>query len=124
MKNNLILRIIAVLSLSLLPLTSISQVDSIYEEPAIYIPNSFTPNYDGYNDVWRVDGIGIESIEIIIMNKWGKPVFTSTDLHTTWDGSNNQGDYFVQNEIYSYIVKWKPINNQIKVLTGNISVLR
>ncbi|MEJ7692463.1 gliding motility-associated C-terminal domain-containing protein [Daejeonella sp.] len=58
--------------------------------PGIVIPNAFTPNGDGVNDVLTVlidNSIKIKAFKII--NKWGDVVFTSTDIYNYWDGSWN-----------------------------------
>ena len=53
---------------------------------ALYVPNTFTPNDDGKNDNFEPKGVGIESFEIYIYNRWGEEVFYSDDLEIVWDG--------------------------------------
>ena len=63
--------------------------------PDLLIPDVLTPNNDGYNDTWRIQGIqAFEKIEIYIFNRWGDEVFTYTgsgfDYHDPakqWDGT-------------------------------------
>jgi gliding motility-associated-like protein len=52
----------------------------------VYIPNSFTPNGDGRNDVLRVYSNVIRSMRIVIFNQWGEKVYESTDQNMAWDG--------------------------------------
>ena len=55
-----------------------------------YIPNAFTPNGDGLNDVFRIYGMPVENItqfNMQIYNRWGQIVFTSNDIQTGWDGT-------------------------------------
>jgi gliding motility-associated-like protein len=57
-------------------------------------PTGFTPNGDGYNDKWVIDGIegpGFERVEIKIFNRWGEIVFESSGTYTPWDGKNQKG---------------------------------
>lgn len=54
----------------------------------IYIPNAFTPNGDGVNDVLLVYGTAIASVRLMIYNQWGKQLFISTDLLKGWDGTS------------------------------------
>jgi gliding motility-associated-like protein len=52
----------------------------------VYIPNAFTPNNDGYNDLFIPYGYGIEKIQMTIFDRWGAVVFNSDDEHKGWDG--------------------------------------
>ena len=53
----------------------------------IYCPNAFTPNGDGRNDKWNVEGENIASIKFFIYDQWGELLFTSTSLQNGWDGT-------------------------------------
>jgi gliding motility-associated-like protein len=52
----------------------------------VYIPNSFTPNGDGRNDVLRVYSNVIRSMKFVVFNQWGEKVYESTDQNMAWDG--------------------------------------
>lgn len=82
-----------------------------------YVPDVFTPNGDGLNDIFMAKGLesGIESFSMHIYNRWGQKVFHSNDMNLGWDGSSakqkNQSGY------YSYIIFIKDaldINHEIK----------
>lgn len=53
----------------------------------VYIPNSFTPNGDGRNDVLRVYSNVIRSMKFVVFNQWGEKIFESTDPNLAWDGT-------------------------------------
>ncbi|THU40431.1 T9SS type B sorting domain-containing protein [Niastella caeni] len=53
----------------------------------IFIPNSFTPNGDGLNDVLRVYGYKIKEMKLVVFNQWGEKLFESADQSRGWDGS-------------------------------------
>ena len=57
-------------------------------ETLLYYPNSFSPNEDGLNDVFKITGeaIQIEDFHIQIFNRWGKLMFESKDISKGWDG--------------------------------------
>jgi gliding motility-associated-like protein len=55
----------------------------------IYVPNAFTPNGDGVNDVLLVYGTAIVSVKLMVYNQWGTQLFLSTDINKGWDGTNN-----------------------------------
>jgi gliding motility-associated-like protein len=54
----------------------------------IYVPNAFTPNGDGVNDVLFVYGTAITSVRFMIYSQWGKQLFLSTDISKGWDGTS------------------------------------
>jgi gliding motility-associated-like protein len=53
----------------------------------VYIPNSFTPNGDGRNDVLRVYSNVIRSMKFVVFNQWGEKVYESSDQNMAWDGT-------------------------------------
>jgi gliding motility-associated-like protein len=57
----------------------------------VYIPNLFSPNHDGSNDVFRVRANGIGQIAFRIFNRWGEMVFETSDIQRAtaagWDGT-------------------------------------
>ncbi|MCB0794629.1 MAG: gliding motility-associated C-terminal domain-containing protein, partial [Flavobacteriales bacterium] len=57
------------------------------EEPDIFVPNAFTPNGDGNNDVLFVRGRFITDLEFKIFDRWGEKVFETTDQAVGWDGT-------------------------------------
>jgi gliding motility-associated-like protein len=56
-------------------------------KPPVYIPNGFTPNGDGVNDMWFVYGTGIKDFKATVYNRWGEKVFESDDQFQGWDGT-------------------------------------
>ena len=68
------------------------------------VPNIFTPNGDGNNDVFLVNAKHMNSYSIVIYNRWGKKVFESTDATQSWDGKN------VVDGTYYYVLKAEGVN--------------
>jgi gliding motility-associated-like protein len=56
-------------------------------EPTLFVPNAFTPNGDGHNDLFRVFAGSIRSFRMVIYNRWGEKLFQTTDMHAGWDGT-------------------------------------
>jgi gliding motility-associated-like protein len=54
--------------------------------PILYIPEAFSPNGDGKNDLFKVFGRYIEQVDIMIYNRWGTLVFHSNKLENGWNG--------------------------------------
>lgn len=59
------------------------------EETNVYLPNAFSPNADGNNDVLYVRGKGIETVNLVVYDRWGEQVFKTTDQSIGWDGTFN-----------------------------------
>ncbi|MDX2287147.1 MAG: gliding motility-associated C-terminal domain-containing protein [Bacteroidia bacterium] len=56
---------------------------------AIYVPNAFTPNDDGYNDEFYPVGIGVEEVRLDIYTRWGYRIATLNSMSERWDGRVN-----------------------------------
>jgi gliding motility-associated-like protein len=85
----------------------------IVEFFSIYIPNAFTPDGDGINDVLQVQSTGLDesAFEIDVFDRWGGKVFSSTDPDQPWLGNRNGGEYFLPDGVYAYRVKARPLNS-------------
>jgi gliding motility-associated-like protein len=54
----------------------------------VYVPNSFTPNADGLNDVLRVYSNVIRTLRFVVYNQWGEKIAESTQPTNVWDGTH------------------------------------
>ena len=94
---------------------------------AIYIPNSFSPNNDGINDVFLVSGnaLDIEVFDLTIFNRWGQVVFHSTDPRIAWTGEFNNGEYYGDTSVYLYRLTVKSVFDvESRELSGSIQLIR
>lgn len=71
----------------------------IQPDVPIFIPDIFSPNGDGSNDILYVRGIGISRMEFHLYNRWGEEVFTTNNPEVGWDGVHRglpalSGSYF------------------------------
>ena len=57
----------------------------------ILIPNVFTPDGDGSNDVWYIPNSGMEEFHVVIFDRWGAKVFETTADEIRWDGRSTSG---------------------------------
>ena len=89
----------------------------------VYIPNAFTPNGDGVNDVFSVYGIGLESVGLKIFNRWGEKIFDSGDNQwASWDGTY-QG-VLQPVGVYVYYAELMFLDGTKKVKEGSITLIR
>lgn len=85
------------------------------------LPDSFSPNGDGINDVWRIPGLaGLSDYEIKIFNRQGNTVFYTKNKPKDFDGRLNNVDLPVG--VYYYVIELK--NNNCKRLHGSIMLIR
>jgi gliding motility-associated-like protein len=106
---------------------SITRNVEIFEIFEIYAPNTFTPDGDGINEIWRIEGIDIDpsNFTMEIFNRWGDMVFQTFDFETVWDGSYMTGDHYVPDGVYVYhIVAYSLSDGIQKELFGHINVIR
>ncbi|MFH1321973.1 MAG: gliding motility-associated C-terminal domain-containing protein [Bacteroidota bacterium] len=69
---------------------------------SLYIPNTFTPNGDGLNDMFGPAGTGISEFQLQIFNRWGEMIFESDNINNQWDGKFR--NRIVQTGAYVYMV--------------------
>ena len=98
---------------------------------AVYIPNTFTPNNDGWNDAWKIIldlGCWVD-IEFRIYNRWGGLVFEgygdNYESYPYWDGSMQGGPSYVADGIYVYTFTARRWNSpQVHQKNGHITIFR
>lgn len=90
-------------------------------ENLLYIPNSFTPNGDQNNDLWKIEGVCIGQIDCRIYNRWGEEVGVLKDINETWNGRHN--GLAVPDGIYTYTIVVNYSNSKIEFKSGFIAVL-
>ncbi|MEO8591300.1 MAG: gliding motility-associated C-terminal domain-containing protein [Flavobacteriales bacterium] len=105
---------------------STSVVVKVYEmrcdAPDIFVPNTFTPNGDGNNDVLFVRGHAIKDLEFLVFDRWGEKVFETTDQTLGWDGSYKGKP--VDPAVFVYHLTAYCIDGQRYFTKGNVTVIR
>lgn len=91
----------------------------IFENPSsVFIPNIFTPNGDGHNDIFKIDAVSMAEESMLIFNRWGKKVYEWSNLGGSWDGENNSdGTYY-------YIFQGRGRDKIEYNLNGTITLMR
>jgi gliding motility-associated-like protein len=93
---------------------SIELIVRVKTDRDVYIPNIFTPNDDGSNDVFFVRNLS-DNAELIITNRWGKEVYKSKSYKNDWKGEGaTDGIYFYQLSLEN----GDPITGWVEVLRG------
>jgi len=99
--------------------TAFGFIKIIGDQVNIYIPNAFSPNGDGINDVFEISGIGIKSYSYNIYNRWGEHIFGGS---TGWNGTY-QG-MPVPESVYIYQLDVIDVDGIHHYLSGNVTVMR
>jgi gliding motility-associated-like protein len=88
----------------------------------IYIPNVFTPNGDGNNDVFLVYGTGITKFEMNIFDRWGTKLFVSKDQLQGWDGTYK--GVLSKQDAYTYLIIYTALDGKKVEKTGHVTLLK
>ncbi len=88
----------------------------------IFIPNAFTPNGDGFNDVLFVRGNFISTMELHIYNRWGQEVFSTTSQSIGWDGKFD--GKILEPDVFGYYMDIGCPNQKTFFKKGNITLLK
>lgn len=90
--------------------------------PTLYIPNSFSPNGDLINDIFKPEYIGFIEIELLIFDRWGVQIFKTNDLNGGWNGKYKEGD--CQMGVYIYKLSAKDIFSKTLDKVGHVTLIR
>jgi gliding motility-associated-like protein len=89
----------------------------------VWIPEGFSPNGDGKNDYFIIDGNEYYKINLEVYNRWGAVVYQSKDYQNDWNGFSNVGVHMDNLQLpdgtYFYIVK---LNNGEIPIQGSITI--
>lgn len=100
-----------------------SHIVEVKEELALYVPNTFTPDDDGKNDVFYVVASGIDQyrVELWIFDRWGLLIYFNRGVEG-WDGTY-KGEP-CQQDTYVWMVKAPNENGILKTYRGHVNLLR
>ena len=96
------------------------QIDASF---LLEVPNVFTPNNDGKNDLFKVKAEGVESYNLTIFNRWGQLLFQRDSGPIEWDGRMSSG-VAASDGIYFYILEVTPYSGSAETRKGTITIIR
>jgi gliding motility-associated-like protein len=83
-------------------------------------PNTFTPNGDGTNDYWKIEGLEKFPGSLVqVFSRYGQKVFESKDYSTPFNGNFN--GKLVPEGVYYYIIN---LNTPCSLLSGSLTIIR
>jgi gliding motility-associated-like protein len=100
-----------------------------YQEGIIYyIPNTFTPDGDNHNQIFKpifISGYDPNNFNMSVYNRWGEVVFETKNSDIGWDGSYGIEGTDAPSGIYTYNIIYKiPTNDERKIVNGHVYLLR
>jgi len=94
------------------------------ETYTLYVPNTFTPDGDGINDIFLPKGdlIDPKNYKMMIFNRWGEKIFETTNIYEGWDGIVN-GNPVKQNTVFGYVITYKDREGLSQKQIGSVTLL-
>ncbi|GAA0523296.1 gliding motility-associated C-terminal domain-containing protein [Chitinophaga japonensis] len=108
--------------------SDIVHINLVCNKEAVFIPNTFSPNGDGANDIFYIRGKGVNFIQSFrIFNRWGQEVFkreniTIDDVSSGWNGTYRNEPQPA--DVYIYFIEAYCDTNERFELRGNVTLLR
>jgi len=100
--------------------TALLHVDVKEAEP-VFIPNSFSPNGDGNNDLFTIYGTDISAIDLKIFNRWGELIYATTNQFGGWDGTYK--GQLQMPQVYTYVARVTYLNHKKMEKKGTVTLL-
>jgi gliding motility-associated-like protein len=98
------------------------------EDFGLYVPNAFTPNADGVNDIFQPKGFGVVKYELNIFDRWGEKVFSTTDFEKGWDGtmqSRHDVKYgTIEEGSYTWLIDCTDVFGKSHELKGHVILMK
>ena len=101
--------------------------DSLKNDLIYYVPNSFTPNADPFNQTFQpiFSGIEPQKYTFYIFDRWGEIIFESHDSSIGWKGTLGSDDRKAQDGVYTWKIKFTDINTQKEhTIVGHVVLIR
>lgn len=95
---------------------------TVDEDFNMFVPNVFTPNGDGHNDIFIPVMRGVKFYDIMIFDRWGEMIFRTVDPQQGWDG--HYKGQMCQNGVYSWKINVSTKSGNMKQLNGHVTINR
>lgn len=92
----------------------------------LFVPNAFTPNGDGLNEIFLPQGTGIDidNFEMWIFDRWGNNIFYTEKWGKGWDGTVNGDSKLVEEDVYVWKIVLKDFRGDKHSYVGHLSVVK
>jgi gliding motility-associated-like protein len=90
----------------------------------LFIPNAFTPNGDGLNDLFKASSLNVMAFEMRVYSRYGELVFTTDNILNGWNGSMMNSGYYCQSGVYAVQYKAQFNGTEMVEGTGHVVLVR
>jgi len=92
----------------------------------IFLPNTFTPNKDGINEIFIPKSVGLNpaGYNFYIYNRWGDIIFHTNEIMVGWEGMANKGKKLAQTGVYVWLILSKDLTGANHQYTGHVTLIR
>ena len=103
-----------------------SRILDIFPSGELFMPNAFTPNGDGQNDIFIPVALlfGSNDFSFSIWNRWGEGVFFSDDIHIGWNGKINNSGKSSPPGVYLYLIEFTDTRGNERQEKGFATLVR
>lgn len=105
----------------------ITELIEIKPEMLVFVPNAFTPDGDGLNDLWgpTLSNVDENDYVLTVYNRFGEVVFTTRDVNQKWNGSMRGDNYYVKTGVYVWQIETKNLISLEDIdFKGTVTVIR
>lgn len=92
------------------------------EDYGIYVPNAFTPNGDGINDIFQPKGFGVVKYALRIFDRWGEELFYTEEFAKGWDGTIK--GITAKNDVYTWKINATSVFGKAHELSGHVTLYK
>ena len=107
---------------------STSIIINYNEDEIFYVPNSFTPDQDEYNQTWGpvfTQGFDPFNFNLTVFNRWGELIWESNDASARWDGTYSEMGQDCPDGVYVWKISYKPKDTDRKIIvSGHLTLIR
>jgi gliding motility-associated-like protein len=102
---------------------SLTKMITVEIGPDIYIPTAFTPNGDGLNDEFKVYGDGIQTMHLMVFDRWGGLIWQGQDVDQGWNGYTLGGLKSLRVDSYTYKLVYTAKDGIERITHGRIALV-
>jgi len=108
---------------------NLCEADSLFVMPTsdcnsqIAVPNVFTPNNDGKNDIFCISSQNIQTFNCKVFNRWGEQIFEFTDISDGWNGKLQNSEE-ASAGVYFFVIEAVGLDNNTFTQQGSVHLIR
>ena len=103
-------------------LDTVVKTITIAEDQALFVPNSFTPNGDGINEIFQPKGKGLLKYNLMVFDRWGQKIYETADFADGWDGTFKGLE--CKQDSYVWKITASYPQGKVKEYTGHVTLNR